>query len=200
MTTVDVNTLPNKTEDDRAVILKACNGIIWAVINRGTQALSGDDLDDLYSSALEAANRAIGDWTASGGGSIATLVHRYVVQARRDYMRKHFSPDDSHNKQEAFEREAVSFDGWIGPGEENGTGRAEEREHRDHAIGAMEITIDMARNDGIISDREYRVIGMWRRRWLQREIAEQEGICAQRVHQIIGDAVRKIRKHYRTAE
>lgn len=190
---LDVNSLPNQTEHDRVVILEACNGIIWAVINRGTDTLTADDIDDLHSAALEAANRAISDWTAIGGGSIATLIHRYVVQARRDFMRRRGeSTGNSHNKQEAFEHGTVSLEG-IEVEVDDGESRAD-------ALSVMEITIDMARNDGIIDEREYRVLRARRGGVIQREIAADLGVCPQRVHQIQGDAVRKIRARYKTAE
>ena len=195
---LDVNTLPNQTEADRAIILGALNGIIWSVISRGTEALDADDMDDLHSRAVEAANRAVCDYRPDGGASLATLVVRYVIQARRDYVRRHVPGmrSDGRNHQSVFENSASSLECAesveCGEGNDDGTGSA--------AVQALEITIDMARNDGVLDDRAYRILGLWRRGWLQREIGEREGICPQRVHQIIGDAVRKIRKQYRTAE
>ena len=47
---------------------------------------------------------------------------------------------------------------------------------------------------------EYHVLRARRGGVIQREIAADLGVCPQRVHQIQGDAVRKIRKLYRTAE
>lgn len=190
---LDINLLPNQTEQDRAIILKAANGIIWSIIGIGTGSLSGDDIDDLHSLALEAANRAMVEYVAGNGATLATLITRYVLQARRDYMRKRGAVNGAtHNRQEAFEHGAVSLEGMeIESVEVDGRGAA---------ISAMEITIDMARNDGIIDDREYRVLTMRRGGVIQREIAEELGVCPQRVHQIQGDAVRKIRARYRTAE
>lgn len=190
---LDINLLPNQTEQDRAIILNAANGIIWSIIGRGTESLSGDDIDDLHSLALEAANRAMVEYVAGNGATLATLITRYVLQARRDYMRKRGEVNGAtHNRQEAFEHGAVSL--------ESVEVEASDGDCRGAAISAMEITIDMARNDGIIDDREYRVLTMRRGGVIQREIAEELGVCPQRVHQIQGDAVRKIRARYRTAE
>ena len=190
---LDINTLPNQTEQDRAIILKSANGIIWAIIGRGTEALTGDDIEDLHSLALEAANKAILDYKPRYSPALAMLITRYVLQARRDYMRRRGELNGRvNNKQEAFEHGTVSLEGMEI--------ESREREGRDAAISAMEITIDMARNDGVIDDREYRVLTMRRGGVIQREIGEELGICPQRVHQIQGDAVRKIRARYRTAE
>ena len=71
---------------------------------------------------------------------------------------------------------------------------------RDARLQAMEITIDMARNDGTITEREYRVLTMRRGGRVQRDIAEAIGVSHQRIGQIENDAVRKIRAKYHTAE
>jgi len=192
---VDVNTLPNQTDADRVIILSALNGIIWSVINRGTDSLDADGLDDLHSRAVEAANRAIVDYRADGGATIATLVVRYVTQARRDYMRSIGKGNDpEHNKQSTFEHSAERLDVAIATEEEPAG------EWKRAALQSLEITLDMAQNDGVIDDREYRIMGLWRGGWKQREIGETVGVCPQRVHQIISNAVRKIRKQYKTAE
>jgi len=199
---LDINTLPNQTEADRATILASINGIIWHVIGQGTDSLDADSLDDLHASAIEAANRAIIDHDPSRPaelrGTLATLIVRYVTQARRDFMRRRGAGDGAtHNKQSTFEHSTSRLDDCCGVEVDGGEADAD-RTHE--ALSIMEITIDMARNDDIIDEREYTVLTMRRQGFLQREIAERMEICAQRVHQIQGDAIRKIRKQYRTAE
>ena len=195
--TIDINTLPNQTDRDREEIIKSARGIIWHIIGKHTATLSDDDLAELHSDAMAAVNRAALEYDPSRGTAFTTLVVRYIVQAKRDFFRSH---GGSHYRQEQFERSVGRVADCVQEAAPDSSEETFERHHRDSQRQAMEITIDMARNDEIIDDREYRVLTLCRQGWLQREIGEDVGVCAQRVHQIISEAVGKIRKQYRTAE
>jgi DNA-binding CsgD family transcriptional regulator len=67
-------------------------------------------------------------------------------------------------------------------------------------IQDMEIIIDRARNDGVLSQREYRMLVSRRTGGTYRRMAEDEGMSPGGVYKIIEAAVAKIRLAYRTAE
>lgn len=196
---LDVNALPNQTDDDRAIILHAMNGIIWSVITRGTETLDADDMDDLHSRAIEAANRAIVDYRPGLGATLATLVVRYVTQARRDFMRRRMA------KRRAPDR-AVCFSDVAGvdslpSGECPIDSEAEwEKAHHAAMIQDMEIIIDRARNDGVLSAQEHRFLVARRLGGTLRSIGIDECYSPAGVKLIIDAAVAKIRLAYRTAE
>lgn len=197
---LDINSLPNQTEHDREIILKATNGMIWSIIGRGTESLDADSLDDLYCESVEAANRAIHDYQSGTGATLATLINRYVVQARRDFIRRRMTkkriPDsavcfsDLPNDIESIPCGDLPFEG------------EEDAESARHAamIQDMEIIIDRARNDGVLSSREYRMLVSRRTGGTYRRMAEDEGMSPGGVYKIIEATVAKIRLAYRTAE
>ena len=194
---IDINTLPNQTERDREEIIKSARGIIWKVIGKHAATLSPDDLAELHGDAMAAVNRAATEYDPSRGVAFATLVVRYVIQAKRDFFRSH---GGNHYRQEHFERSVGRVSDCLAELAPDANEESAERQHRAAQRQTMEITIDMARNDGILDEREYRVLVMRRENYLEREIGEAVGVCPQRVHQIIGEAVGKIRAQYRTAE
>ena len=175
----------------------------WNLIGSATRnvSLPPDDYEDLRVQCAEAANRAIDSWVSGGGRSLSSWIYRHIIQAKRDYFRSRNSISETIN------RDAVCFTDYgrgldsVPEGDfpsisETATAIGE----RDARLQAMEITIDMARNDGTITEREYRVLTMRRGGRVQRDIAEAIGVSHQRIGQIENDAVRKIRAKYHTAE
>lgn len=175
----------------------------WNLIGSATRnvALPPDDYEDLRVQCAEAANRAIDSWTNEGGRSLSSWIFRHIIQAKRDYFRSRNSISETIN------RDAVCFtdygrgldsvpEGDFPSTSETATAIGE----RDARLQAMEITIDMARNDGAITEREYRVLTMRRYGKGQREIGEELGIDFRTVSLDERTACAKIRLAYRTAE
>lgn len=175
----------------------------WNLIGSATRnvALPPDDYEDLRVQCAEAANRAIDSWTNEGGRSLPSWIFRHIIQAKRDYFRARNSISETIN------RDAVCFTDYgrgldsVPEGDfpsicETATAIGE----RAAQVQAMEITIDMARNDDVITDREYRVLTMRRNGKLQGEIASELGVSFQTVSLDERTACAKIRLAYRTAE
>lgn len=191
------------TPDEKKALLTEA----WKLVGSAMRSvrLSDEDYSDLRALCIEAADKAIDSWEPDRGRSLPSWIYRHIVQAKRDYLRG-MTMATTHNRQSTFERDASCFselsDGMADRGEcpVGCVPHSRESAHHRSMIQDMEIIIDRARNDGVLTEREYMVLVARRQNVKQRTIAVEIGVSFQRVGQIEAEAVEKIRKQYKTAE
>lgn len=182
------------TREKEALLVDAKNLVRMAIVKQ-RPFLSREDYEELESDCLFAASRAIDEYERAGPAALSTLIFRYCVQARRDFFRPRRRLSEMMEKRgiDVSDESVEAF--GAEPDETN------ERATRHRAIvQTMEITIDMARNDGVLTEREYQVLTMRRQNRTQKEIADEVGISPQMVSIDEQTGVAKIRLAYRTAE
>ena len=175
----------------------------WDLIGSATRnvALPPDDYEDLRVQCAEAANRAIDSWEHDGGRSLSSWIFRHIIQAKRDYFRARNSIS------EAINRDAVCFTDYgrgingIPEGDFPSISEAAEAiKRKREQIQQVEITIDMARNDGLLTKRQYKILTIRMSGRTQKEAGEILGISRQMAAFEERVSIEKIRLAYRTAE
>ena len=177
----------------------------WKLVGSATRSLvlSEDDYADLRASCIDAANRAIDSWEPDRGRTLSSWIFRHVVQAKRDYLRDLF-PDTTHDRQATFERDASCFSELQNGEEDRGECPAgckpNQSAHHRAMVQDMEIIIDRARNDEVLSEMEYRMLVLRRQGGTYRSIGAECNYSPAGVKGVLDAAVAKIRLAYRTAE
>ena len=190
------------TKTEKEILLRDAKNIMRMEISNQRTRMSPDDFEELENDCLLAASRAIDDYDRTKGASIGVLIFRYIVQARRTFIRNRIQL-----KRDSTGRDAVCFTDCT-----KGVYDIPEGDYptisetaaiiadRSERVQQMEIVIDMARNDDVISEREYQVLTMRRKNYRQEDIADRLGCAPSRIGQLEADAVGKIRRRYKTAE
>ena len=173
-------------EQKNAILLDAKNLVRMAIAGQ-RPFLSNEDYEELESDCLMAASRAIDDFEPDRGCRLSSLMFRYIVQKRikvlKHRMRKHNAVNDTDELCDGYE----PYEHGVSP------------EHV-RLVQDMEIIIDRAGNDGVISDLEHRMLTSRRLGSSYREIGRDETYSPAGVKRILDTAVAKIRLAYRTAE
>jgi len=178
------------TSQQKAAILHDARNLVRMGIAGQRRFMSTEDYEELEADCLMAASRAIDDFDASMGCRLSSLMFRYIVQKRIKVL-KH------RQRRSLIVHDTESLGECCG--EQDGRGRGCSH-HHESMVQDMEIIIDRARNDDVITEREYLVLVARRGNVIYREIAEEMGLSFQRIPQIEAEAVEKIRVAYRTAE
>lgn len=171
-----------------ALLIDAKNLVRMAITGQ-RRFLSPEDYEELESDCLMAASRAIDDYDPTRGCRLSSLMYRYIIQKRIKVLKHRESRGQSVNDTESLSE----CDCLPCPSRSHSA-------HHASLVQDMEIIIDRARNDDVLTEREYRVLVDRRRNIGQATIAAELGLSFQRVSQIEAEAVEKIRVAYRTAE
>lgn len=174
------------TSAEKNALLLDARNVVRMAIRSKKRILSEEDYEELEADCMMSANSAIDDYDPSKGTMLSSWIFRYAVQTRIKFMRSRVRKIKGRVDMESCE---------IADDAEEGSAVSHES-----AMHALEITIDMARNDEVIDEQEYHVLVLRRHNLTLADVAGELGLSAPRIHQIQSSAVRKIRKQYRTAE
>jgi RNA polymerase sigma factor (sigma-70 family) len=177
--------------EKNAILVDAKNLVRMAIVGQ-KRFMTREDYEELESDCLMAASRAIDDYDPSIGCRLSSFMYRYIIQKRIKVLRHRARRSLEIHDTESLE---TSMDGEC-----SGGVSSKNSAHHAAMIQNMEIIIDRARNDGVLTEREYMVLVARRGNVIQPVIAQELGLSFQRVGQIEAEAVEKIKRVYRTAE